>query len=179
MLPKISSYPGEAVSCNSSKNDKPDPLAAYRLRPYQIEIWGAVMDSVFTKKGLTFSVEIARQGGKNEVSAQIELSLLSLFMTEKKNLIKCAPTFHPQTENSIMRLSDRLNDAGFGRYWKIENGNIICLYDVRAIFLSADKTANVVGNTAHLLLEVDEAQDVDKQKYTNLYYLQLDCFLGS
>ena len=32
--------------------------------------------------------------------------------------------------------------------------------------LSADKNANVVGNTAHLLLEIDEAQDVDKEKYT-------------
>jgi hypothetical protein len=45
-------------------------------------------------------------------------------------------------------------------------GNIICIGNIRAIFLSADKMANVVGNTAHLLLEVDEAQDVLKEKYT-------------
>jgi hypothetical protein len=137
------------------------------------------MDSVFSHKGITFSVEIARQGGKNEISAQLEISLLVLSMPEKKNLVKCAPTFHPQTENSIMRLADRLNTAGLSRYWSIKHGNIICLGDARAIFLSADKTANVVGNTAHLLLEVDEAQDVLKEKYTNLYYLQLNCFLGS
>ena len=43
---------------------------------------------------------------------------------------------------------------------------IIRLGSARAIFLSADQSANVVGHTAHLLLEVDEAQDVPKQKYT-------------
>jgi hypothetical protein len=36
----------------------------------------------------------------------------------------------------------------------------------RAVFLSADESANVVGNTAHLLLEIDESQDVSKEKYT-------------
>ena len=66
-----------------------------RLRPYQREIAAAVLDSVFGKKGLTFSVEIARQGGKNELSAQLELLLLSLFMAEPKNLVKCSPTFKP------------------------------------------------------------------------------------
>ena len=35
-----------------------------RLRPYQREVALAVLDSVFGRKGLTFSVEIARQGGK-------------------------------------------------------------------------------------------------------------------
>ena len=40
-----------------------------KLRPYQKEIAKAVLGSVFGGKGLTFSVEIARQGGKNELSA--------------------------------------------------------------------------------------------------------------
>jgi len=44
--------------------------------------------------------------------------------------------------------------------------HIIRFGNACAIFLSADKNANVVGNTAHLLLEIDEAQDVDKEKYT-------------
>jgi hypothetical protein len=51
-----------------------------RLRPYQVEVDRAVLDSVLNRRGLTFSVEIARQGGKNELSAQIELLLLTLFM---------------------------------------------------------------------------------------------------
>jgi len=126
----------------------------------------AILDSVFSRKGLTFSVEIARQGGKNEISAQLEVLLLMLYTLEKQNLIKCSPTFRPQTAISMVRLTDRLNDAGFGRILRREQGHIVCLGDARAIFLSADKSANVVGNTAHLLLEIDESQDVSKEKYT-------------
>ena len=137
-----------------------------RLRPYQREIALAVLDSVFGRKGLTFSVEIARQGGKNELSAQLELLLLTLHMVEPKNLVKCSPTFKPQTLISMMRLKDRLNDAGFDGIWSAEQGYIVRLGNARAIFLSADESANVVGNTAHILLEIDEAQDVSRDKYT-------------
>jgi hypothetical protein len=149
-----------------SKNNGTDLLQAYELRPYQKEIALAILDSAFYGKGLTFSVEIARQGGKNEISAQVEIHLLTLSVTQRKNLIKCAPTFYPQTYNSLIRLKDRLNDIGLNGCWKQEHGDIISLGYARAIFLSADKNANVVGNTAHLLLEIDEAQDVNKEKYT-------------
>ncbi|HEY97856.1 MAG TPA: hypothetical protein G4O16_06715 [Dehalococcoidia bacterium] len=126
----------------------------------------AILESVFGKKGLTFSVEIARQGGKNELSAQMELLLLTLHITENKHLIKCSPTFKPQAVISMSRLKERLNDAGFGRIWSAEHGYIIKLGNAHAIFLSADETSNVVGNTAHILLEVDESQDVSKEKYS-------------
>jgi len=135
------------------------------LRSYQQEVARAILDSVFGRKGLTFSVEIARQGGKNELSAQLEMLLLTLFMAEPQDLVKCSPTFKPQTVISMSRLKDRLNDAGFGGIWTSELGYVIRLGNARAIFLSADESANVVGNTAHLLLEVDEAQDVSKDKY--------------
>ena len=111
-------------------------------------------------------MEIARQGGKNELSAQLELLLLTLYITEPQNLIKCSPTFKPQTVISMMRLKDRLNDAGYGGFWEGELGYIIRLGNARAIFLSAEESANVVGNTAHILLEIDESQDVSKEKYT-------------
>ena len=42
------------------------------LRPYQLEAARAILESVYNKKGMTFSIEIARQGGKNELSAQLE-----------------------------------------------------------------------------------------------------------
>ena len=129
-----------------------------RLRPYQREAALAILNSVFKRKGLTFSVEIARQGGKNELFAQIELLLLTLSIARPENLVKCSPTFKPQSVVSMSRLKERLNDAGFGRVWKSELGYIIRLGEARAIFLSADESANVVGNTAHILLEVDESQ---------------------
>jgi len=148
---------------NSSDGDE---LALRQFRPYQREVALAVLNSVFGRKGLTFSVEIARQGGKNELSAQLELLLLTLYMAEPKNLIKCSPTFKPQTVISMMRLKDRLNNAGFDGIWTSELGYIVRLGNARAIFLSADESANVVGNTAHILLEIDESQDVSKDKYT-------------
>ncbi len=137
-----------------------------KLRPYQREVALAILNSVFGRKGLTFSVEIARQGGKNELSAQLELLLLTLYMVEPQNLVKCSPTFKPQTVISMMRLKDRLNDAGFSGIWVAELGYIIRLGNAKAVFLSADESANVVGNTAHILLEIDESQDVSKEKYT-------------
>jgi len=66
----------------------------------------------------------------------------------------------------MMRLKDRLNDAGFAGLWESELGYIVKLGSARAIFLSANESASVVGNTAHLLLEIDEAQEVGKEKYT-------------
>lgn len=142
------------------------PPSINRLRPYQREVALAVLNSVFDRKGLTFSVEIARQGGKNELSAQLELLLLTLYMAEPQNLVKCSPTFKPQTVISMTRLKDRLNDAGFDSIWVAELGYTIRLGNAKAIFLSADESANVVGHTAHILLEIDEAQDVSKEKYT-------------
>ncbi len=136
------------------------------LRPYQLEVARAVADSVLNRKGLTFSVEIARQGGKNEISAQLEVLLLTLFLEKGGNAIKCSPTFIPQTVISMLRLRDRLNDWGYGLIWKAEMGYIMKLGNARQIFLSADESANVVGNTAHILLEIDESQDVSKEKYT-------------
>src|SRR3989304_5900661 len=87
------------------------------LRPYQREVAAAILDSVFSRKGLTFSVEIARQGGKNELSSQLELLLLTLYMAEARSRVKCSPTFKPQTIISMTRLKDRLNDAGFAGIW--------------------------------------------------------------
>jgi hypothetical protein len=157
---------GRKTQVKNGSNSVMSINALNRLRPYQREAASAILDSVFKKKGLTFSIEMARQGGKNELSAQLELLLLTLYMTQPQNLIKCAPTFKPQTVISMMRLKDRLNDAGFSGIWAAELGYIIRLGNARAIFLSADESANVVGNTAHILLEIDESQNVSKEKYT-------------
>ena len=135
------------------------------LRPYQIEVGRAVLDSVLRRRGLTFTVEIARQGGKNEISAQLEVLLLTMHLLRGGTGVKCAPTFVPQTAISMDRLKARLNDAGYGRRWRTEHGYVVRLGKARQAFYSADSAANVVGATANLLLEVDEAQDVEQDKY--------------
>ena len=137
-----------------------------RLRPYQQEVAKAVLESVQNHQGLTFSVEIARQGGKNELSAILELTLLTLYMAKGGNAIKASPTFKPQTIISLMRLKQRLDEFGFAGIWQSEMGYIIRLGEARQIFLSAEESSAVVGHTADILLEIDEAQDVSKEKYT-------------
>ena len=137
-----------------------------KLRPYQQEVARAVLESIQGNRGLTLSVEIARQGGKNELSAHLEVLLLTLFMSIGGSLVKCSPTFKPQTVISIARLKDRLDEFGYDRLYRTEMGYIVCLGAARAVFLSAEEHASVVGHTADILLEIDESQDVSKEKYT-------------
>ena len=137
-----------------------------KLRPYQAEVARAVIESVQGNLGLTFSVEIARQGGKNELSAHIEVLLLTMFMAAGGNAIKCSPTFKPQTVISMSRLKERLDDFGFAGVWSTEAGYMVRLGNARQIFLSADESSSVVGHTADIILEVDESQDVARDKYT-------------
>ncbi|OGN94848.1 MAG: hypothetical protein A2Z75_03375 [Chloroflexi bacterium RBG_13_50_10] len=136
------------------------------LRPYQREVARHILESIQGNLGLTFSVEIARQGGKNELSAHVEVLLLTMFMAAGGNIIKCSPTFKPQTIISMSRLKERLDDFGFNGNWFTEAGYIVRLGSARQIFLSADGSSSVVGHTADILLEIDESQDVAKDKYT-------------
>jgi hypothetical protein len=137
-----------------------------KLRLYQLEVARAAMDSIHKGMGLTFSVEIARQGGKNELSAHLEVLLLTLYMARGGNLVKCSPTFKPQTVISIERLKQRLDDFGFNGIYGLQMGYIVYLGNAKAIFLSAEGSSSVVGHTADILLEIDESQDVSKEKYT-------------
>ncbi|MCX8125988.1 MAG: hypothetical protein N3E40_02425 [Dehalococcoidia bacterium] len=137
-----------------------------KLRPYQLEVMRAVAESIMGRRGLTITVEIARQGGKNELSAHLEVLMLTAHMVRGGSAVKCSPTFKPQTVVSISRLKQRLDDFGFAGIWQPEQGYIIRLGNARQVFLSAEESASVVGHTADIMLEVDEAQDVSRDKYT-------------
>ncbi len=137
----------------------------HRLRPYQVEAGRAIARSVFQGQGQSISVMMARQAGKNELSAQLELLLLTAHMGWNVDAIKCAPTFQPQARISMRRLWSRLGEAGLAAVCAREEGHIIRVGRARQVFLSAEPQSNVVGHTAQLLLEVDEAQDVDKEKF--------------
>ena len=60
LSPSASASPPPSASKTAASG-----LSVRKLRPYQQEIALAILNSVFGRKGLTFSVEIARQGGKN------------------------------------------------------------------------------------------------------------------
>jgi len=135
------------------------------LRPYQAEAARAVLESVRTGAGLTFVVEMSRQAGKNELSAWIEAVLLSRSMVSGGNGVKAAPTFRPQVMYSLDRLGVMLDRVGLAQWARVLEGHIVRLGRARWTFYSAEPTANVVGGTASLLLEIDEAQDVAPDKF--------------
>lgn len=135
------------------------------LRWYQLEPARAIARSVVDGLGLTFSVMMSRQAGKNELSGQLELQLLSLYLNDGREGVKAAPTMHPQARISQARLLRKAREAGLGRLVRVEDGYKVRLGSSTMAFLSAEPEANVVGHTANLILEVDEAQDVDPDKF--------------
>lgn len=134
------------------------------LRPYQMEAGQAILDSAVKGRGMTFTVVMARQAGKNELSAQIELALLIKNSRFALDGIKCAPTLEPQARISLDRLWRYVVQAGLDPP-AVREGHVVRFRRARQVFLSAEPCANVVGHTAGLLLEVDEAQDVDHDKF--------------
>ena len=108
---------------------------------------------------------VARQGGKNEISAWIEAALLSAYSRAAVTAIKAAPTFHPQARISISRLENVLRRQRLHPYVVFERGSLFRVGRARQLFLSAHPSGNVVGNTASLLLEIDESQDVSPDKF--------------
>lgn len=136
------------------------------LRAYQLEPARAIADSVLHRRGLTFAVVMSRQAGKNELSAQLEAYLMNWFQQEHgAALVKASPTYRPQTLNSKLRLRDCLDNAWNRDRLRCDEGYIVRLGHCRALFFSAHPSANVVGATANVLLECDEAQDVDEDKW--------------
>ncbi len=140
-------------------------LVGRPLRSYQLAVARAVLASVRRRRGAVFTVEMARQMGKNELSAHLEAYLLYRCQRRGGTIVKCAPTLTPQTLISRLRLEAVLDRPWLAPYWKRAHGNAVTVGKARVVFLSAHEQSNVVGATADLLLEVDEAQDVDEEKF--------------
>jgi len=135
------------------------------LRPYQSEAMRAALASVDHGEGRTLTVMFARQMGKNELSAHLECLLLNRYQQRGGTIVKTAPTYHPQTINSKLRLLAALdNPLNEGQWW-VREGAMVGLGKASCLFVSGHEEARVVGLTASLLLEVDEAQDMDEAKY--------------
>lgn len=135
------------------------------LYPYQVRWANYIAEAVRQKRNKTIIVEMSRQSGKNETSAQLEVNLLANMAKRGGDIVKTAPTWKPQIVNSKLRFEDRAKQAmarlPFLKF-KPSQGYINRCGKASIQFLSAEKNASVVGATASLLMEVDEAQDVDK-----------------
>ncbi len=145
------------------------------LYPYQRDIAEAVLAAILGGHGGIFTVMMSRQSGKNQLSAVLEAFLLACM--PQGTIVKAAPTFNPQITHSRLRLLSLLdNPYTRERIW-LSRENIIGLAPEsdpasrrthsgpRVMFFSAAPESNVVGATADLLLEIDEAQDVSPDKF--------------
>jgi hypothetical protein len=149
-----------------------DPLlyaqygAGTRLRAYQAPVMQAVITSVVKGLGLSFVVIFPRQSGKNELQAHIECYLLHCFSRTGGDIVKVSPTWKPQSLNAMRRLEKVLGkNYLIEGLWTKESGYIYRCEQARLTFLSGEPQANIVGATASLLLEVDEAQDIQIDKF--------------
>lgn len=141
-------------------------IGGIKLRSYQLEVAKAVLDSIMNERGNTFVVMFPRQSGKNELQAQIEAYLLRLLSDEEKEMVKVSPTWKPQAQTAMRRLEKVLKKNHLLKErWQKESGYIYRVGQARIFFLSGAPESNIVGATASLLLEVDEAQDVLISKF--------------
>lgn len=140
--------------------------ARISLRRYQIGVIQSITDSVLNGRGISFIVMFPRQSGKNELQAQLEAYLLAGFCLFGAEIVKISPTWKPQSQNAMNRLETTLSKGVVTkRLWRKESGYIYRIGYARISFLSGEPQAHIVGATASLLLEVDEAQDVSISKY--------------
>lgn len=144
------------------------------LYSYQAEIANAILHSINHNLGWIITVMMARQSGKNQFSAVLEAFLL--FSRREGTIVKAAPTFNPQIINSRRRLLHMLENpfcnrriwtsyAQIGLAPRTDSRLLKRHVGPSTMFFSADPDSNVVGATADLLLEIDEAQDVTPEKF--------------
>ncbi len=147
---------------------KPPPLRRYQLEPFR-----AILAAAEAHDADVLTVMMARQAGKNELSARAEGTLLATYGKVRqlpRTGVKAAPTKSPQADRSRDRLSSFLRQAGFRRPAGLLAGDdYVTLGTARWWFGSGEPGANVVGGTADLLLEFDEAQDFDQDKHDRDY----------
>jgi hypothetical protein len=136
------------------------------LRTYQVGIACAVVDSIINKRGLSIVVMLPRQSGKNELQAQLQTYLLTLFSHLHGEMVMISPTWKPQSLNAMRRLERNLKRNLITRdRWKRRDGYVYNIDTANCYFLSGSPEANIVGATASILLDIDEAQDILPSKF--------------
>ena len=137
-----------------------------KMRPYQLEPAKAILKSITEKRGDTIVLIVSRQAGKDELLANLLSYLVTLFAHREVGIVVANPTYKPQTINAIMRFENRLKANLLTKSsWKKRSDYMRMIGQATVSFLSGDKSANVVGAVASLLLIVNEAQDIAPSKY--------------
>lgn len=146
---------------------------------YQLEIADAILYSCINNLGWFIVVMISRQAGKNEISAFVQhyLLLYGYYFGVPVSGVKFAPVHKPQVQASMDRLEGANTPDGNGlagcvitkRLFKKSDGYKYHIGKPRDTnkwaFLSINPSANIASQTAFTLLEGDEAQDIDTNKW--------------
>ncbi|MCO5387809.1 MAG: hypothetical protein NHB14_20800 [Desulfosporosinus sp.] len=146
---------------------------------YQVEVADALLYSALNKLGWFFVIMISRQAGKNEISAFVQqyLLLYGWFFGVPISGLKFAPVHKPQVQASMDRLegADTPDSGGLAGsiltkdLFKKSDGYKYHIGTPRDTnkwaFLSINPSASVASQTALTLLEGDEAQDIDTNKW--------------
>jgi hypothetical protein len=141
-------------------------IGGVHLRSYQVEVARSITSSVIGRQGFTFVIIFPRQSGKNELQAQIEAYLLALYQLTTAEIVKVSPTWKPQSLNAMRRLQRVISRNLVTRsHWTKHSGYIFQIGGCLIHFLSGSPTSSIVGATANLLLECDEAQDIEISKW--------------
>jgi hypothetical protein len=143
-------------------------VSGLKLREYQEGPARAIVEAIAAGKGGSIVVLFPRQSGKNELQAQVEAYLLVIFSRQGGEMVKVSPTWKPQSQNAMRRLERVLVQNLVVRTWlkwKKEQGYIFRIGKARLYFLSGQPGANVVGATSNVLLQCDEAQEVQITKW--------------
>jgi len=131
------------------------------LRPYQITAADAVIQSILNKDGETFVWKFARQSGKDETLTALYQYILTILAHRDASIVAAAPTFKPQTGQSMHRLDTRLSrNIVLQKEWRRRMRHSFSIRSASILFYSANSNANVVGATAWPLLVMNEAQDI-------------------
>jgi hypothetical protein len=134
------------------------------LRSYQVEPARAIVRAAMRGPRDVVTVMMSRQAGKNELSAHVEAYLMVMHSRRGGGIVKAAPTYKPQLITSLQRLRSALStprlEPSHSRW-----GYVVGLGLATTTFLSAEPSANVVGATASICLEFDEAQDISREKH--------------
>ena len=131
------------------------------LYKYQLDPLIAVVDSVLNRHGLDILCVFPRQSGKNESAAHLIVYLLNLFQRVGGSIVFGATG--DGLGRGIRRLDERLdNNWNHGRWQKGAGPVSRSLGKASVRFLSTHPSASSRGETASLLLIIDEMQDQDQ-----------------
>ena len=137
-----------------------------RLRSYQADALRNIFKGVQRQKGESFAVTFPRQSGKNETQAQLEAAVMAANLWRGGTIVKILPTEKNQGQVSRNRLEGVLRGSLTGTSGKVKTSKGRTVWgNTQVRYLSASPNSAIVGETADLMLEVDEAQLVPPGKF--------------